>query len=1110
MKKKWIIMTGLAVLLMAAGASAQEKGGEGLDQEPSKPEAAVDLAAIAKQRMAAKRVLNTSTIADTPLPGGGRVVWSIGKKDGSSADLALGPDGFRQFLAHDFGFEDKNFVVGADDARHAFPYVLPGPVDTWGGSWPTSGWHTHQLNIDFGVDVLPASGQWKLVVNLLDYAKEFLPLVKVSINEQDWKLQLSAEGYDVRTQKVPLYDQPLVDTLPILGDWSKCTPLALEIPVEPGMIRKGGNTVKIYVLEGSWILFDNVEMTAPAGAKITVPKKAFVNKVEAADYRIREDGADYQPLLVQVEQLSGEPVISVQLDGRTIFRKKVETGIYNFEVPMPYAEERTESAYKVLVDGKTVREGTVVRSAQPLQTPADYVDTWIGTGHSRWMIAPGPWMPFGMVKMSPDNQNGGWQAGYQPTFENLGAISHIHCWSMAGLGMMPVNGPLQTWVGDQWNPDSGYRSRIDKRSEKAPIGKYSVHLTDYDIELEATGTTRCGFQRYTFPKDRGNGRVMIDMRVQGEFDYDIKNFEIRKLDDYTIQGFSHQFSHDIYYGDSDQEYTVYFTIEFDRPIVGYGGWVEKQVQDGGVIRGDDVREAGAFVEFDVRKDNVVKARSGISYVGFKNSALNLRTEITEPFGWDFDAVCRYNKQTWNDIIGRTLITTDDRNEKIKFYTNVYRSVCSRSIYSDVNGEWVSADFVTRQLDDPDDCTLGGDAFWNSFWNLNQYWNLVTPEWSKRWVNSQLAMYDALGWLSKGAGGMKYINVMVAEHEIPMMVAAYQMGICPLDTQKMTAAFDVMENCAPRRLAGGYVGNRDMVPFLKYKYVPYELGIFSNTMEYSFDNWTIGQFAKSLGDRKRYEIYNDRGYWWRNAVNPANGFAHMRDTTGRFVADFDPFASGAHVEYVEGNAWQLTFFVPQDVPALADIIGRDKFSERLQWGFEASEPWRYNAPNDQYWDYPVVQGNQQSMHFAYLFNWVGKPWLTQRWSRSIAERYYNIGAANAYLGDEDQGQMSAWFVMTAMGLFQTDGGARSNPIYEIGSPIYEKIVIDLGKRFGRGETFTIEAKNTSRRNVYVQKATLNGKPLNSFWFPAEELLKGGRLELIMGPKPNTKWGIKDYE
>lgn len=192
-----------------------------------------------------------------------------------------------------------------------------------------------------------------------------------------------------------------------------------------------------------------------------------------------------------------------------------------------------------------------------------------------------------------------------------------------------------------------------------------------------------------------------------------------------------------------------------------------------------------------------------------------------------------------------------------------------------------------------------------------------------------------------------------------------------------------------------------------------------------------------------------------------------------------------------------------------MIGKDRFIERLTWGFEASEPLRYNAPGDQYWDYPVVQGNQQSMHFAFLFNWVGQPWQTQKWSRSIIDRYYGFDVANAYLGDEDQGQMSAWLVMAALGLFQVDGGTREEPIYEIGSPIFEEVNIDLGSRFGRGEQFRIVAKNTSRKNKYVQQAKLNGKPLQNFWFSASELLQGGELELLMGPEPNKQWGVPEY-
>ena len=358
--------------------------------------------------------------------------------------------------------------------------------------------------------------------------------------------------------------------------------------------------------------------------------------------------------------------------------------------------------------------------------------------------------------------------------------------------------------------------------------------------------------------------------------------------------------------------------------------------------------------------------------------------------------------------------------------------------------------------------------------------------------------------------MEYIPVMVAEHEIPQMVSAYQMGIRDFDAEKAFQAMKKMQTTPATQVAGGFAGNRDLVPYMKYKYVPSDLGRFSNTLEYSYDDWTVSQFAKALGKDADYEVFADRGQWWKNAFNRETGYAQMKHSDGKFEEPFDPFQTGRNHHYVEGNSWQLSYFVPQDVPELAKYIGKDKFIDRLSWGFKVSEPWRYNAPNDQYWDYPVVQGNQQSMHFAFLFNWVGKPWLTQRWSRSIIEKYYGCGLANAYLGDEDQGQMSAWLIMASIGLFQTDGGCRVNPVYEIASPLYEKIVIDLGNQYNRGKQFTIEARNASRKNIYVQSAMLNGKKLESFCFPASELLKGGDLILEMGEKPNTNWGIKGME
>ena len=1031
------------------------------------------------------------------------VIWSIGNADRSPDEFALAPDRFRDFLANDFGYEDKFFLVGHSDPAVDLPYVLPGPTDTWGGTWPTSGWRTHQVNILFGLDEAP-SGACTLEIDLADFAKKFLPLVKVSVNAQDAKFQLQAPGCDLAAQPKPRQNEPLVDTLSITGHLEKATPERLTIPVDGNTLRKGGNEVVITVLEGSWILFDRIALLGPSGVRTTTPHEAFVRNVTAADYQIGKS----QPLIVDVEHLTGAPTLRVELDGKEIFSRTVEAGRYQFEAPMPAVKRARTSRYAIFADGREIASGSVDRAPQPQQTPAGYVDTRIGTAHSRWMIAPGPWMPFSMVKMSPDNQNTGWQAGYQPSFENIGCFSHIHEWTLGGLGIMAANGPLQTRVGDEQKPDKGYRSRIDKRTEQADIGYYAADLTDYGIKAEVTATTRCGFERFTFPTDRGEGRILVELHPETEYGIQIKGVSVKQVGDRRLEGWCHQYSPGVWSTDADQDYTLHFVLEFDRPIAGLGSWCDDTVSDN--VRGLETgacTHAGLFVRFDPAQSPVVQVRSGISLVSVENADENLRTELSEPFGWDFDAIRRHQVDTWNDLFARVTISTDDRLEKVRFYNNMYRALCSRNTWSDVNGEWVSTDGKVRRVADPsNEVMLGCDAFWNTFWNLNQLWNLVTPEWSSRWAHSQLEMYDANGWLAKGPAGMNYIPVMVGEHEIPQIVSAWQMGIRDFDAHKALEAAVKMQTTPAQKVFKGFAGNRDLVAYMKYHYVPYDKGRFSNTMEYSYDDWTVGQLARALGDEATYRTFNDRGYWWRNVISD-EGYCHMRDSRGAWMKDFDPFRSGANQHYVEGNAWQLTFFVPQDVPALVEKIGRERFTDRLLWGFNQDEAWRYNAPNDQYWDHPVVQGNQQSMHFAFLFNYAGQPWNTQRWSRSILDRYYGCGIANAYLGDEDQGQMSAWAVMASLGLFQIDGGCAVEPMYEIASPAFEEITIDLGGRYGRGKRFVIKAPNASRKNIYVQRVTLNGKPLQSFRFPASELLRGGEMVVEMGPEPNREWGIE---
>jgi len=1018
---------------------------------------------------------------------GQNLVWKIGEADNNAQDFALAPNDYSKFLDHDFGWEDRFFLIGKSQLSNDWPYILPGPKDKWGGTGPTSGIRSHVLNIFFGLEGKPVARTWKLTLDILDNHQQFPPLLKISVNGKSWKYRLSPGGTRV----------PTLDSL------SKAKQYVIDVPIDSEWLQENGNHIELTSLEGGWLMFDQIKLESPAPVKLRQYEKVYVRSIAAATYEVQDKGKKYQPLLVDVEYLQQEPTLEVVVDDTLILRKQMVSGRYQLEALMSAVSQKRVSKYEIFLQGKVIEKGTVTRSPQKLVTPADYVDTKMGTAHSRWMIAPGPWMPFGMMKISPDNQPAGWMAGYDPTIESIGAFSHIHEWTMAGLGMMATNGPLKTKVGDNQNP--GYRSSIDKSTEEAPLGYYKVVLEDYKIKAELTATTRCSFQRYTFPSAT-DSRILIDLQTPAEYRYELKEIEITKVSDYRIEGTSHQLTPSAWGKDASQEYTIHFVIEFDQPITRSGTWANDSVKTSNSLKAKDIADAGMYVEFDTRQNTQVQVRTGISYVSLENARANLKEEIIQPFNWSFDAVRENQKKVWNELLGRLDITENDRREKIRFYTNMYRALCSRNTFSDTNGQWIDATEKIQQLKS-NEVALGCDAFWNTFWNLNQFWNLVTPEWSSRWVKSQLAMYDANGWLAKGPAGMEYIPVMVAEHEIPLIVSAYQMGIRDFDAKKAFQASYKMQTTLPAKVGGGLAGNADLAAYLKHHYVPYDKGRFSNSLEYAYDDYTVAQFAKSLNYKKEYDQFKLRSEYWKNSIDKETGFARLKDAEGKWLADFDPFKSGANEHYVEGNAWQLTFFVPQDVPGLATAIGKDHFIDRLTWGFNESNKLRYNAPNDQYWDYPVIQGNQQSMHFAFLFNWVNRPWLTQHWSRSIIDRYYGFGVANAYLGDEDQGQMSAWFIMASLGLFQTDGGTGSKPIYEIGSPLFEKVTIDLGSQYGRGKTFTIEAINTSRKNRYIRKATLNGKELKDCWFYASELLKGGSLVLEMSDEPNTTWGTQ---
>jgi predicted alpha-1,2-mannosidase len=727
----------------------------------------------------------------------------------------------------------------------------------------------------------------------------------------------------------------------------------------------------------------------------------------------------------------------------------------------------------------------------------DYVDPFLGTSSCRWMLFPGPTLPFGMVKLSPDNTDQ-WtmDAGYEYDIESISGFGHVHSWMMGSFLCMPTTGNIKIEPGTKDNPDAGYRSRFTHVNEKASPGYYSVVLDDYGIKAELTATTRGGFQRYSFPKTDA-AHILFDLQVPEEGQPEIINASVRKISNTEIAG-------SIYRIAGWNEYTLHFVARFNRPFVTMDGWtgsrIERDIEEILIHENMDI---GAVINFSTKNDQVVLMKTGISYVSVDQARLNMEKEMDQ-FGWEFDAVHENARTTWSHLLNKIKIEGGTETDKIKFYTNLYRAYSARTIFSDIDGKYVDMCENVQQLDDPDSPVYGCDAFWNTFWNLNQLWSLVNPDIAEKWVNSLLEIYDRGGWLSKGPGGIEYSSIMVASHEIPLIVNAWQKGLRNFDEEKAHQAMKEIQ-MAPARAheCGGYVGNRNLLSYMNKGFVPADEGPVSNTLEYAYDDWCVAQMAKSLGKKDDYVYFMNRSQHYRNVFDRGTGYIRPKEAGGPWFQEFEPVVKAIGKEdnfggkdYVEGNAWQYSWFVPHDIPGLIELMGLEEFNKRLDAGFENSEPLFVSQF--------VNHSNQPNMQAAWLFNYSGKPWLTQKWVRQILEHYYGTGPVEGYPGDEDQGQMGAWYVMSAMGLFEMDGGASVNPVYEIASPLFEKVTIQLDQNYYDGEEFIIEAKNTSPLNKYIQSATLNGKPLDSYWFYHSELVKGGRLVLDMGPEPNFEW------
>jgi predicted alpha-1,2-mannosidase len=731
--------------------------------------------------------------------------------------------------------------------------------------------------------------------------------------------------------------------------------------------------------------------------------------------------------------------------------------------------------------------------------PIDYADPLMGTSESRWMLNPGASMPFGMVQLSPDNQDNGWKTGYEYTISSIAGFSHIHSWTMAGLSVMPTTGIINPKIYAASEPTTTgatafHRCRIDKRTEKAGPGYYSVELMNYKIKTELTSTTRCGFFRLTFPKSN-ESNILFNLLFPSEYPFKVLDAKITRVSDTEIEGYSKQTSAGF------NDYTVHFVARLSKAFKTFGGWEGDKIQNEiNEIKGSG--DVGAYIRFDTKEGEQVLLKTAISLVSIENARLNMDTEL-KPFGWTFDNVKKSAADTWNNLLSKINVQGGTEVNKKKFYTNLYRSYCARTIWSDVNGEYRDPCETVQKLSDPASPVFGSDAFWNTFWNLNQLWTLVNPGIANQWVKSELEMYQHGGWLSRGAAGIEYSGIMVASHEIPLMVSAYQKGIRNYDTNLMYDAILHQQTVQGiQHPCGGNAGNEQLDTYVKLGYMPEDSGATSNTLEYAYDDWCVSQLAKAMGKNDDYQAFTKRAKNYQNIFDPETKFMRPKHANGKWEGKFNEMSTPG---YVEGNSWQYSFFVPHNVKDLIRLVGKENFNQRLNSGFEKSVDANFNATGDRMEDYYINHGNQPNMQAAYLFNYSGKPWLTQKWVREIQNRYYGSDPYNAWLGDEDEGQMGAWFVMSAIGLFETDGGASVKPFYEICSPLFSSITIHLDPEYYPGKTFTIEAKNASDKNKYIQSASLNGKVLNKPWFYHDELVKGGKLTLIMGDKPNEKWG-----
>lgn len=707
-----------------------------------------------------------------------------------------------------------------------------------------------------------------------------------------------------------------------------------------------------------------------------------------------------------------------------------------------------------------------------------FVNPFIGTDFTG-NTYPGAQVPFGMVQLSPDNGLPGWDriAGYFYPDSTIAGFSHTHL-SGTGAGdlydisFMPVTLPY-----NEAEQPLGIHSKFSHEKESAYAGYYQVFLQDYKINVELTATERCGIQRYTFPK--AESAIFLNLKKAMNWD-ETKDSYIEQVDSVTLKGYR-------YSNGWARNQKIYFYTKFSRPFDSL------QLDKSPIIK--DGKENGhgyiARINYNTSENEQIVIRTAISGVSMEGAERNFMAEAQES---DFDSYLCKAKKMWNDALGKIEVENSDMDETVTFYTALYHSMLAPTIYGDVDGSYYGPDKKIHKADGWTNYSTF--SLWDTYRAAHPLFTIIQPERVNDMVKSLIAFSEQNGRLPVWNMFGSETDMMIGYHSVPVIVDAYLKGIGDFDAESALKECVKTANLDDYRQIGLYK-NMGYIPYDVVDKYNSENWSLSKTLEYAFDDYCIALMAEKMGKEDLADNFYKRASNYRNVFNKSSSFMQPKDSKGNFIAGFKPEEYTPHI--TESNGWQYLWSVQHDVDGLIELIGgKKRFEEKLDSMFTLTPKENEQLPIfstgmiGQY-----AHGNEPSHHVAYLYNYTDSPWKTQKYVSEIMHELYK-NSPDGLCGNEDCGQMSAWYVMSAMGIYPV------NPVsgeYQIGTPMFPEMQI----RFAENKVFKILAKNVSRENCYVKSVKLNGVALEKPFINHKDIMKGGVIEFTMTDKP-TKWGV----